>query len=206
MSSGQDNSKHIGIEDGSTAYCIRCGSHDSSGGALQETMMVAQYVNAPCSVTVTISALDDCKGILPKAVPSARLRSAGVGLSLDKTHYTSLEVCESIASIVGDHDGKFAHDVKRMKGIAKIASRRKHLAADMIEQSIIDEEYRFLNDRKMHPRYLQTADMRMSTWKANNWDLRLLALGGSFVVVASMSYIGRTIYAALRVRTGMIRT
>jgi hypothetical protein len=137
---------------------------------------------------------------------SARLRSAGVGLSLDKTHYTSSEVCESIASIVGDHDGKFAHDVKRMESIAKIASRRKYLAADMIEQSMIDEQYRFLNDKEMHPRYLQTADMRMSTWRANNWDLRLLALGGSFVVVASMSYIGRTIYAALRVRTGMTRT
>jgi hypothetical protein len=132
---------------------------------------------------------------------SARLRSAGVGLSLDKSHYTSSEICDSIASIVGDHDGRFALDVKRMKGIAKIASRRRYLAADMIEQSMIDEQYRFLNDREMHPRYLQTADMRMSTWKAKDWDLRLLALGGSFVVVASMSYVSRMIYAALRART-----
>ncbi|KAH0362706.1 UDP-Glycosyltransferase/glycogen phosphorylase, partial [Aureobasidium melanogenum] len=135
---------------------------------------------------------------------SARLRSAGVGLSLGKLHYTSCEICDSIALIVGDEDGRFAQDVTRMKGIAKIASRRKYLAADLIEQSMIDEEYRFLDGKEMHPKYLQTAAMRMSTWRAKNWDLRLLALGTSLVVVAGMSYIGRLIYTALRLRTKSI--
>ena len=88
-----------------------------------------------------------------------------------------------------------------MKGIARIASRRKHLAADLIEQSMIDEEHRFLDGKQMHPRYLQTADMRMSTWRAKNWDLQLLTLGTSLVLVAGMSYIGRLIYTAFRFRT-----
>jgi UDP:flavonoid glycosyltransferase YjiC (YdhE family) len=136
---------------------------------------------------------------------SARLRSAGVGLCLDKSRYTSSEVCESIALIVGDLDGRFAQDVRRMKGIARIASRRKHLAADMIEQSMVDEEYRSLNDTEMHPRYLQTADMRMSTWRAKNWDLWLLTWSTGLVAAASMGYIGRMVYTALRVRTGLAR-
>lgn len=132
---------------------------------------------------------------------SARLRSAGVGLSLDKTHYTSSEICDSIARIISDVDGRFAQDVKRMKGIARIASNRKYLAADMIEQSMIDEVLRFHNGKEMHPRYLQTADMRMSMWRANNWDLRLLALSTGLIISASMSYVGRMIYSALRIRT-----
>jgi hypothetical protein len=136
---------------------------------------------------------------------SARLRSAGVGLSLDKSHYTSSEIGDSIATIVRDCDGKFAQDVKRMKGIARISSRRKHLAADMIEQSMIDEEYRFLNSKTMHPRYLQTADMRMSRWRAKNWDLRLLASSTLLVAAASMTYVGRMIYTVLWVRTRLVK-
>ena len=120
---------------------------------------------------------------------SARLRSAGVGLSLDKSHYTWSEICDSIGLIVGDSDGRFARDVKRIKGIARIASKRKHLAADLIEQSMIDEGYRFHSSQEMHPRYLQTADMRMSTWRAKNWDLRLLTLGTS-LIVATSTYLG----------------
>jgi hypothetical protein len=79
-------------------------------------------------------------------------RSAGVGLSLDKLRNTSFGICDSIALIVDDQDGRFAQDFKRMKEIARIASRRKHLAADLIEQSMIDEEYQFLNGKEMHPR------------------------------------------------------
>ncbi|KEQ66933.1 UDP-Glycosyltransferase/glycogen phosphorylase [Aureobasidium melanogenum CBS 110374] len=119
---------------------------------------------------------------------SARLRSAGVGLSLDKLHYTSCEICDSIALIVGDQDGRFAQNLKRMKGVARIASR-------------FHDRYRFLDGKEMHPRYLQTADMRMSTWTAKKWDLRLLTLGTSLIVVAGMSYIGRAIYTAFRFRT-----
>jgi len=120
---------------------------------------------------------------------SARLRSAGVGLCLNKLRYTSSEICHGIGLIVGDSDGRFARDVKRIKDIARIASKRKHLAADMIEQSMIDEEYRFHDGREIHPRYLQTADMRMSSWRAKNRDLRLLALGTSLVVGIN-AYLG----------------
>jgi len=54
---------------------------------------------------------------------------------------------------------------------------------------MIDEEHRFHDGQSMHPRYLQTADMRMSTWRAKNWDLRLLALGTSLVVGIN-AYLG----------------
>ncbi|KAG9855796.1 UDP-Glycosyltransferase/glycogen phosphorylase, partial [Aureobasidium melanogenum] len=136
---------------------------------------------------------------------SARLRSAGVGLSLDKSHYASSEICDRIALIVGDRDGQFAQDVKRVKGIARIALKRKHLAADLIEQSMIDEEFRFLDGKEIHPRHLQTADMRMSTWRAKNWDLRLVTLGTTLFVAASVSYVGQIVYTALRVHIRAVR-
>lgn len=124
---------------------------------------------------------------------------------LDKTHYTSSKIYDSIARLVGDVGGDFAQDIKRMKGITSIASKRKHLAADMIQQSMIDEEYRFHNDKEMHPRYLQTADMWASLWRANNWDLRLLAFCTSLVIATSTGYIGRTIYRALQIRAKAVR-
>lgn len=85
---------------------------------------------------------------------SARLRSAGVSLSMDKLHYTSSEICDSITLIISDKDSRFAQNVRRMKGITRITSRRKYLATNLIEQSMIDEEYRFLDGKEMHPRYL----------------------------------------------------
>jgi UDP:flavonoid glycosyltransferase YjiC (YdhE family) len=107
---------------------------------------------------------------------SARLLEAGVGLSVDKFEFTASEIADKMGRIVRDEDGWFGRNIERMKRIARIASRRKHLAADLIEEVMFDQELRFEKGRELRPMHLQTADMRMPFWKARNWDLYGLSL------------------------------
>ncbi|OHF01159.1 hypothetical protein CORC01_03473 [Colletotrichum orchidophilum] len=115
---------------------------------------------------------------------SARLVEAGVGLAMDKFDFTSQEISDKIGRIISDVDGSFGRNVERMKRIARVASRRKELAGDLIEQVIHDDELRSADGRALRPMHLQTADMRMPLWKAKNWDLWIvsvsaLAAGGT---------------------------
>ncbi|KAK7403771.1 hypothetical protein QQX98_010464 [Neonectria punicea] len=110
---------------------------------------------------------------------SARLIQAGVGLSLDKSHIASDPITESIGQICTDADGSIARNVRRLQRIATIASKRKELAADLIEEVMIDQELRFQDGIERMPMHLQTADMRMPLWKSRNWDMWLVvAVGG----------------------------
>lgn len=68
--------------------------------------------------------------------------TAGVGLSLTKHSFSAVEICQEIAIIVTDKDGGFSRDVKRSKGIARIAAKKKEVAVDVIEQMIVDNEGR----------------------------------------------------------------
>ncbi|KAJ5006173.1 UDP-glucuronosyltransferase 1-6 [Colletotrichum sp. SAR 10_66] len=102
---------------------------------------------------------------------SARLVEAGVGLAMDKFDFTPEGMAGRIWTIVVDPEGKIGRNVERMKRIARVASRRKHFAADMVEEVIHDHELRFRRGQELRPMHLQTADMRMPIWKARNWDL-----------------------------------
>lgn len=68
--------------------------------------------------------------------------TAGVGLSLSKYSFSAAELCQKIAIIVTDKDGEFGRDVKRLKGIARMAAKRKEVAVDVIKQMIVDKEGR----------------------------------------------------------------
>ncbi|KAK0663630.1 UDP-glucuronosyltransferase 2B23 [Lasiodiplodia hormozganensis] len=106
---------------------------------------------------------------------AVRLVDAGVGLKLDKFAFHSDEVVEKIETVVRDEDGMFAKNVQRLKRIARIAAKGKHRAADLIEEVLADWEGGVgKGERPMH---LQTADCRMSTWKARNWDLWAVVMG-----------------------------
>ncbi|KAJ5009743.1 UDP-glucuronosyltransferase 1-6 [Colletotrichum sp. SAR 10_99] len=102
---------------------------------------------------------------------SARLVESGVGLVMDKFNFTPEGMASRICTIVVDPEGKISRNVERMKRIARVASRRKHFAADMVEEVIHDHELRFRRGQELRPMHLQTADMRMPIWKARNWDL-----------------------------------
>ena len=100
-----------------------------------------------------------------------RLRDAGISISLDSREFTAEELCSSIRTIIEDVDGSFARNVRRMKQIAGVNARRKHVAADLIEETLFDHEGRHTGGKELRPMHRQTADTRMPWYKAKNWDL-----------------------------------
>jgi hypothetical protein len=131
---------------------------------------------------------------------SKRLVAAGVAIQMDRHKFTVTELAENIKAIVEDVQGNFQGDVLRLQRIATVNSRRKYLAADMIEEVMFDHELRFEHDdgsraegklslelggfgRELRPMHLQTADCRMSWVKANNLDLWFLCASSIAVPV-----------------------
>ncbi|KZL70607.1 udp-glucosyl transferase family protein [Colletotrichum incanum] len=118
---------------------------------------------------------------------------AGVGRAMDKFDFTPSEMADKIGQIVSDPDRSIHRNIWRMKGVAQIASRRKYLASDMVEEVLCDHEMRFKDGEALRPMHLQTADMRMSVWKARNWDLwaisiSVIAIGGT-ACVSGFKYV-----------------
>lgn len=81
-----------------------------------------------------------------------------------------------------------------MKGITRMAARKKEGVADVIEQMLVDEQGRWVNGKEMRAPFLETADMRMSTFRARNWDLWLY----SSVAVISISWIAKSAFTGCR--------
>ena len=124
---------------------------------------------------------------------SMRLVAAGVALSINKDHFSPAELCALAGTILHDQDGQIRRNVQRMRRIANVAARRKHLAADLVEEHLYDWGLRYEFDpnetsqqnnttlnggrgTEWSPMHLQTADARMSWIRANNIDEYLVAL------------------------------
>lgn len=105
-----------------------------------------------------------------------RLVASGTSEPLDKFRFTAEELSRKIGLLSEDRDGAYKRNCVRMQRIARTASRRKELGADLIEELIYDTEARYDGDKELRPMHLQTADMRMSSFKAKNWDLWLVSL------------------------------
>lgn len=112
-----------------------------------------------------------------------RLRDAGVAIPLDKNHFTPKQMAETIGIVAEDKDGKFDFNARRLQGIAKICARRKVLAADIIEEVIV-------NGSDYH---LQPADVRMPWWKTHNIDMVAVMLGGSILTCVTLYLLGRLV-------------
>ncbi|RKL44808.1 hypothetical protein BFJ72_g3459 [Fusarium proliferatum] len=97
-----------------------------------------------------------------------RLVASGTSEALDKFRFTPEEVCQKIKLLSEDIDGLYKRNYTRMQRIARAASRRKELGADLIEEVLYDTEGRFDGEKELRPMHLQTPDMRMSTSKAKN--------------------------------------
>lgn len=102
---------------------------------------------------------------------AARLHAAGTAELLNKLKFTPNEIYQNIKAIIEDRNGNYMRNVLRMQRIAQIASHRKNLGADLIEEVLYDNELRIVNGKVTRPMHLQTADMRMPAYKAKNWDL-----------------------------------
>lgn len=107
-----------------------------------------------------------------------RLVGGGVAESLDKFHFTSNEVHTKAEKLLLDKDGLYHRNSLRLQRIAHVAARRKHHAADLVEELLYDSELRYQDGRELRPMHLQTADMRMPMYKAKNWDLYAFSLLG----------------------------
>jgi UDP:flavonoid glycosyltransferase YjiC (YdhE family) len=132
---------------------------------------------------------------------AVRLRDAGVGVCLDKTTFTAQDLYDAVVALTADVSGSFARNVRRMQRIAHVASRRKQLGADLIEEVMYDQELRLDDvgssaprDRsapELRPMHLQTADARMSIWKAKNLDMWLVGLTSAVIGTAVGWYMLR---------------
>jgi hypothetical protein len=91
-----------------------------------------------------------------------RLVASGTSEALDKFRFTPADVCQKIKLLSEDKDGSYQRNRVRMQRIARAASRRKELGADLIEEVMYDTEGRFDGQKELRPMHLQTADMRMS--------------------------------------------
>ncbi|KAM5442232.1 hypothetical protein MferCBS31731_002606 [Microsporum ferrugineum] len=142
---------------------------------------------------------------------SMRLVAAGVALPLDKFTCTAENIQNHVATILSDRKGEFRRNVLRMQRIAHIAVRRKALAADLIEEYVYDWGLRFEHDvsdllvgerpstdtpsnsgrgKELSPMHLQTADARMSWFKAHNVDLWLIFIVPLVVLLAVFIVLG----------------
>lgn len=73
-----------------------------------------------------------------------------------------------IERIMAEPDGSRRRNVQRMRRIGRMTSRRKYLAADLIEKALDDHEDHDMTGKYPRPLHQQMADMRMSWWGARN--------------------------------------
>ncbi|KAH6670915.1 UDP-glucosyl transferase family protein, partial [Plectosphaerella plurivora] len=125
-------------------------------------------------------------------VNGLRVEEAGIGLRLDKAGFSADEIYEKARYILDDESGTISQDVQRMKHIARISARKKEYGADLIQEVLYDCKYSQSLDGtpgRRRPMHLQTADGRMSAWRANNWDLRCIGLLSAAGLVGSVYYV-----------------
>ncbi|KAJ5202359.1 hypothetical protein N7449_004438 [Penicillium cf. viridicatum] len=102
---------------------------------------------------------------------TTRLVAGGVAESLNKFGFTSDKIYDKAKKILKSKNETYSQNVLRLQRIAQVASRCKYHAADLIEELMYDNELRFKDGKELRPMHLQTADMRMSAFRAKNWDL-----------------------------------
>ncbi|KAL9107657.1 MAG: hypothetical protein Q9227_007464 [Pyrenula ochraceoflavens] len=133
-----------------------------------------------------------CMGIFSDQIANtARLVYGGVAEPLNKFHFTSDEIHRKAKAIIEDKHGDYTRNSIRLQRIAHVASRRKHLAADLVEEVMYDNELRLKDGRELRPMHLQTADMRMPAYKAKNWDLMAVVTLGLAAATLSTGALGR---------------
>lgn len=120
---------------------------------------------------------------------AARLEAGGSALQLNKFTFTSDEIYTKLCTLFSDPG--YARNTERLKRIAHVASRRKHFAADLVEEFIYDTELRFEGGKELRPAHLQTADMRMPYWKSRNWDLAAIVSLGLSSFVGGTWFLGK---------------
>ncbi|KZZ90042.1 UDP-glucoronosyl and UDP-glucosyl transferase [Ascosphaera apis ARSEF 7405] len=147
---------------------------------------------------------------------TSRLVANGVAEALSKFNFTADTLYEKAKRILGadahsNNNGTQKHDMStyqrhalRLMRIARVASRRKYHAADLVEEMLYDHELRFDDDGKeLQPMHLQTADMRMPAYKVKNWDLMAVCAIATIGFLGSVGLSGKWL---LRHRVEILNT
>lgn len=137
---------------------------------------------------------------------TARLVSGGVAESLNKFTFTSEELYTKGKKILADEEGTYYRNALRLQRIARVASRRKEHAADLVEELMYDNELRFKDGRELRPMHLQTADMRMPAYKAKNWDMYAVVTLGLVAVTGSTVFAGKLLWTHRESVVGLVQS
>jgi hypothetical protein len=134
------------------------------------------------------------------------LKDAGVAESVKKETVTAEQIVDKIGCLMSDTDSQYRRNVLRLQRIAILASRRKALAADLVEEFLYDHELRFVisrhddvrseqdigtifdRGRELRPIHLETADMRMNIIRARNIELWLTGVLIVAIFIVSVRY------------------
>jgi UDP:flavonoid glycosyltransferase YjiC (YdhE family) len=74
--------------------------------------------------------------LLDELANGMRLEEAGCGLRLDKNSFMAGEIVERACRLVSGDDEAVARTVERLRRIATESTRRKGLAANLIEEAL----------------------------------------------------------------------
>ncbi|PWY71815.1 putative UDP-glucoronosyl and UDP-glucosyl transferase [Aspergillus sclerotioniger CBS 115572] len=125
---------------------------------------------------------------------TARLVHGGVAEPLNKFNFSSEEIYEKAKRVLEDKEGTYARSSLRLQRVARVAARRKYYAADLIEEVMYDNELRIKDSKELRPMHLQTADVRMSAFKARNWDLMAVGLVALVGGLGGVGILGRMLW------------
>ncbi|KAG0172021.1 hypothetical protein DFQ28_010095 [Apophysomyces sp. BC1034] len=117
-------------------------------------------------------------------VNSEQLAKAGVGLVIDRRTSSPEDIVRKIRSMVLDEAGDYAVNIKTMQALVQIRSRRRHYAADIVEEVL----YSVRGKKNIWHRKEDVWHMRW--WKATNWDVDGLAF---FLMILSVAFVYRTL-------------
>lgn len=105
------------------------------------------------------------------------IANAGVALVLNRKMHNVTDTFEKLRTILLDNDGQFASNMEGMQRLVQLKSKRKHYAADIVEEVL----YTVRNQSDIWHR--REARESMSWIKATNWDVDLVAI----VIVLTVS-------------------
>ncbi|KAI8647360.1 hypothetical protein BD408DRAFT_439191 [Parasitella parasitica] len=108
------------------------------------------------------------------------IANAGVALVLDRKAHNVTDTFEKLRAILLDKDDYFASNMEGMQKLVQLKSKRKHYAADIIEEVM----YTVRNRSDIWHR--REAMEKMSWFKATNWDIDLAAIVAALVVAISV--------------------
>ncbi|KAL9551009.1 hypothetical protein MBANPS3_004464 [Mucor bainieri] len=108
------------------------------------------------------------------------IANAGVALVLNRKAHNVTDTVAKLSAILLDTDGAFASNMEGMQKLVQLKSKRKHYAADIVEEVL----YTVRNQSDIwHRREVRE---NMPWIKATNWDVDLVAIVGVLAVVISV--------------------